>query len=394
MKLGGANEKEPQQEEITMTRHYLAGVAAIALALGMTAAGAQNVDQRRNTDEGKPADQVERNQQTSDQSQKMPSQQRRDQGGAQNQQGTQAPQQNPPNTTGQNATDRQQGGQQPEQRQNQQQQGAQQQNAPVTSGQSQQGAREPQQGQGQQQGAQTPQTGRSQPGAQGPRQGGEKQQGAENEQPDRSGRIALDEREQMRISDIIRQQRIQPVTNINFSLNVGSTVPSSVRLARISGELADIFPHYRNFSFFVAKQELVIVDSQSYGIVGFVPISGGATVGVAPPREETGAVSTAAPTAAPPAPAKKKAVHTEKKRVTVTEEKPRVIERETIERETIRRSPAHTETEATVGASRRDIEVLDEPPPRDRRIGPPVRERYEHDEGPPFPFSLFFGGPY
>jgi hypothetical protein len=170
---------------------------------------------------------------------------------------------------------------------------------------------------------------------------------------------------------------------INFSLSVGSTVPSSVRLSRISGELADIFPHYRDFSFFVARQELVIVDSQSYGIVGFVPISGGDTVGVAPPREETGAVGTAAP----PAPAKKKAVRTEKKRVTVTEENPRGIERETI-----RRGPTHTETDVTVGTSRRDIEELGEIP-RDRRIGPPVRERFEHDEGPPFPFSLFFGRP-
>ena len=147
---------------------------------------------------------------------------------------------------------------------------------------------------------------------------------------------------------------------------------SSVRLARISGELADIFPHYRDFSFFVARQELVIVDSQSYGIVGFVPISGGGTLGTAPPREETGVVGTAAP----PAPAKK-ALRTEKKRVTVTEEKPRAMERETIPR-----SPAHTETDVPVGASRRDTEELDELPPRDRRLGPPVRERVEHYEGP------------
>jgi hypothetical protein len=191
----------------------------------------------------------------------------------------------------------------------------------------------------------------------------------------------------MRIGDIIRQQRIQPVTNLNFSLSVGSTVPSSVRLARISGELADIFPNYRDFSFFVARQELVIVDSQSYGIVGFVPISGSGSIGMASPRAEPGAVGTAPP---PPAPAKKRAVRTEKKHVTVTdtEERPR-----TMERETLRRGPAHTETDVTVGTSRRDIDQLDELPPPRTRIGPPVRERFGHHEGPPFPFSLFFGRP-
>jgi hypothetical protein len=129
----------------------------------------------------------------------------------------------------------------------------------------------------------------------------------------------------------------------------------------------------------------VIVDSQSYGIVGFVPISGGSTVGMAPPRGETGAVATAAPAA----PTKKKAERTDKKRVTVTEEKPRGG----IEREIRRRSPPPMETDVTIGASRRNIDEFDGPPPRDRDIGPPVRERFEHDEGPPFPFSLFFGRP-
>src|SRR5258708_16784860 len=101
------------QRRDTMRRH-LTSVAAIALALGMTAAGAQNVDQR-DPDQGKQTDQVERNQQpqTSGQSRNMPSQQRSDQ---------QAPQQNPPSTTGQNAADRQQGDRQPERGPNRQQQ--------------------------------------------------------------------------------------------------------------------------------------------------------------------------------------------------------------------------------------------------------------------------------
>jgi hypothetical protein len=479
-----------------MRRHYLTSVAAIALALGMTAAGAQNVeqnvDQRRDGDAGKQTDQLGNNHQPqiSGQSQDAPPQQRRDpdnrqdaqkavdrqqdnrqseqgsnqqqgaqqqkapvtsgqsrenarepQQGQNQQQGAQTPQQSTQDKSGQDATDRQQGERQPEQRPNQQegaqqqnaggqsrenarelqqgqnrqqdaqapqqgtqnksgqdatdrqrgeqrpnqQEGAQQQKAPVTSGQSQENAQEPQQGQNPQQGAQAPRPAQSQQGVEEPRQGDAKQRGAKNEQPDKSGRIALDESEQMRVGDIIRQQRIKPVTNLDFSLSAGSIVPASVRLARISGELADIFPQYRDFSFFVARQELVIVDSHSYGIVGFVPISGGGTVGIAPPREEkTGTVGTA--TAAPPAPTKKKAERPEKKRV--TEEKPRVEERETI-----RRSPAHTETDVTVGTSRREIEEFDGPPPRDRDIGPPTRERFERDEDPPFPFSLFFGRP-
>jgi hypothetical protein len=212
-----------------MRRRYLTGVAAIAVAFGMTAAGAQNVESQRDTDTG-----------------------------AQNQPGVQP------------------------------------QNAPAPSGQSRQSEQAP--------------------------QSGDKQQAAGNEQPDRSGLIALDEQEQMRISDIIRRQRIQPLTNVNFSLSVASTVPSSVRLSPISAELANIFPSYRDFSFFVAKQELVIVDPQSYGIVAFVPISSGGTsttVGAALPREDSGVGApredTGAAGAPPPPPIKKKAARTDRK---------------------------------------------------------------------------------
>src|SRR5712672_1593368 len=117
-----AGKRSHNERSRTMKRHYLTSVTALALALGMTAAGAQNVDQRRNTDQGRQTDQVERSQQpqTSGQSQNMPSHQQgsdqENRQGTQNQQSGQLPQQNPPGTTGQNATDRQQGDRQPEQR--------------------------------------------------------------------------------------------------------------------------------------------------------------------------------------------------------------------------------------------------------------------------------------
>jgi len=264
-----------------------------------------------------------------------------------------------------------------------------------------------------------PQDTRSQQGAQDPQRTQTRQQGAEAEQGHNAGLIALDEGQQARISDVIRQQRLQPVTNLNFSLTVAAAVPSSVRLARISGELSDILPNYRDFSFFVARQELVIVDPQSNAIVGFVPISTGSTVGAASPRQDTagGTVGVAPPTentgpsgtAEPPAPAKKNAVRNQKKRDTVardtvTEEKPKVTDRATQGRRSTR-----TETDVTLGTSRRDSDEVYEAPPRDRVIVEPPRERVivepprervivepprervEHDRGPPFPFSLLFG---
>jgi hypothetical protein len=342
---------------------YLTSVAVIALACGVSAAGAQNADQRPQV---------------------------------------------------------------PNQQQGAQQQGAQQQ-TPVTTGQSQPQAGEPRQGENQRPDAQ--------------RERREPQQGAPNPQEQQAGGdeahaaglVAVDERDQMRISEIIRRQRIQPVTNLNVPLSVAASVPSSVRLSRMSGELADIFPNYRDFSFFVTKQELVIVDPESHAMVGFVPISAGA-VAAAPARENSatqGAAEPPRPAQEPPPPAQKKAVRTQKKRVTVTQEKSPAPDRETLSEGPARsdadpnvgtsrrsartepgvtartsRRPARTETDVTVGTSRRpprpetdvtvgtsprDSDEVYEVAPRNRGMPPPpVRRGYEHDEVP-FPFSLFFG---
>jgi hypothetical protein len=296
-----------------MRKHYLSGVAAIALALGATAAGAQNVDQRRNTDQPQP--------------------------------GVQQSQEGP-------------------------------------------------------------------------------QQGADTDEAHKSGLIALDQGEQTRIGDFIRRARIQPVTRLNFPLSVGETVPSSVRLSPISGELADIFPNFRDFNFFVARQELVVVDPQSHAMVAFAPISAGSAVATTPPRANAGTVATGEPpgpatkAAEPPPPAKKKAARTDNQRVTVTDD--RTLRRRPAQTETdvtvgrgpaqtetdvtVRPGPAQTETDVTVGRppvpAERDVTVGASPserdvpyalPPRDRRTEPPPRERFGRDQGLPFPFSLLFG---
>jgi hypothetical protein len=417
-------------------------VAAIALAFGVTAATAQNnPEPRRGDDQSQrtQTDQMQRNQAspTTGQSQNMPSEQRGDQSnqrgaqqGGQNQQGAQTPQQTAPaqgGTQGQS----QQGTREPTPGQNQQgartpqqtgpaqggtqgqsqqgtrepapgqnQQGAQtpQQTGPAqggTQGQGQQGARQPAPGQNQQ-GAGTPQQGQSQQGAQAPRQGNQDSQAAtrESKQPDASGRIELSEQQQTRVSGVIRQQKIEPVTNLNFTVSVGTAVPSSVRLTPLPREVVDVLPQYRDYSFFVAQREVVIVDPQSYKIVAFVPLAGGGTVGTASSRDTKESSPDTKESAGPPAsPPKARATRTERKRVTTAteEEKPRFTghDRKDIDRH----RSVHTETDVTVGSSRPESVEVEELPPRVRRMPPPER-RYRdvepEDRGPVFPlFDIF-----
>jgi hypothetical protein len=343
-----------------MRRALPSSVAAIALAFGVTAATAQNTPEPRRGDDQSQrtqTDQMQRNQssQTTGQSQNTPAEQRSDQSnqqGGQNQQGAQAPQQTGPA----------QGGAQ---------------------GQSQQGTRVPAPGQNQQ-GAQAPQPGQSHQGDQAPRQGNQDSQAAarESKQPDPSGRIELGEQQQTRVSSAIRQQKIEPVTNLNFTVSVGTAVPSAVRLKPLPREVADVLPQYRSYSFFVAQREVVIVDPQSYRIVAFVPLSGGGTVGTASSRETKESSRDTTESAAPASPPRTRATRTERKRTTATEEKPRLTDHERQYRS------VHTEPDETVGSSRPESVEIEEVPPRARRMVP--RGRRPEDRGPERPMFPFF----
>ena len=76
------------------------------------------------------------------------------------------------------------------------------------------------------------------------------------------------------------------MTNVNFSVSVGTVVPRDVHLSTLPADVVEIVPQYRGFSFFVVKDEIVIVDPQSYKIVTTLPYSG-STAAAAPARERT-----------------------------------------------------------------------------------------------------------
>src|SRR6185312_5581213 len=68
--------------------------------------------------------------------------------------------------------------------------------------------------------------------------------------------------------------------SINFQIRAGIAVPSSVTIASVSTypALIDVFPAYRDDSFFVVEDEVVIVDHDRR-IVDVVPVGPGARFG-------------------------------------------------------------------------------------------------------------------
>lgn len=79
---------------------------------------------------------------------------------------------------------------------------------------------------------------------------------------------------------------MRPLTNVNFSLSVGTTIPRDVRLSTLPPDVVEIVPQYRGYSFTVVKDEIVIVEPSTYKIVATLPYTGRATA-AAPARERS-----------------------------------------------------------------------------------------------------------
>jgi hypothetical protein len=65
------------------------------------------------------------------------------------------------------------------------------------------------------------------------------------------------------------------VTNVNFSISVGTRVPRSVHLHTVSADIVSTVPQYRGYSYFVTDNQIVIVEPRTYEIVSVLPYSGG-----------------------------------------------------------------------------------------------------------------------
>ena len=90
-----------------------------------------------------------------------------------------------------------------------------------------------------------------------------------------SGRAQLSEQQRTNLGQTLsRETRVNRVTNVNFSINVGTRVPRTVRLVALPASVIAIVPAYRSYRYFAVDDRICIVDPASYEIVEVVTISG------------------------------------------------------------------------------------------------------------------------
>ena len=79
------------------------------------------------------------------------------------------------------------------------------------------------------------------------------------------GKLSTEQRTQ--ITSVIKETRVQPVTNVNFSISVGTRVPRDVSFHALPPRVVTIYPEWRSYKYILVKEQIVIIDPDTYEIV-------------------------------------------------------------------------------------------------------------------------------
>jgi len=83
--------------------------------------------------------------------------------------------------------------------------------------------------------------------------------------------VQLSEQQRTNVHEtILKERKVNRVEHVNFAINVGTRVPRSVRLAALPAAVFTLVPQYRSYRYFVANDEIVIVEPNTYEIVDVI----------------------------------------------------------------------------------------------------------------------------
>jgi hypothetical protein len=80
----------------------------------------------------------------------------------------------------------------------------------------------------------------------------------------------LSTEQRTKITTVIKNQNIQPQTNVNFSISVGTRVPRDVRFHPLPTEIITVYPDWRGYQFFLVNDEIIVVNPRTLEIVAVI----------------------------------------------------------------------------------------------------------------------------
>jgi hypothetical protein len=102
---------------------------------------------------------------------------------------------------------------------------------------------------------------------------GDRAQGREGQRG--GNRVNLTQSQRTEVHQKLGRHREAWVTNVNFSINIGTRVPRDIRLHVVPADILTIVPAYRGYRYFIVDERVVIVHPTRYEIVEIIEVDGG-----------------------------------------------------------------------------------------------------------------------
>ncbi|MGY8631642.1 DUF1236 domain-containing protein [Bradyrhizobium sp. 14AA] len=83
----------------------------------------------------------------------------------------------------------------------------------------------------------------------------------------------LSTEQRTQITSVIREERVAPVTNVNFSVAVGTRVPrEGISLHALPSRVVTIYPEWRTYKYVLVREQIVIINPDTYEIVAVLDV--------------------------------------------------------------------------------------------------------------------------
>ncbi len=69
------------------------------------------------------------------------------------------------------------------------------------------------------------------------------------------------------ISTAIKQEKVEEVTNVNFNISIGTTVPAGVRYHPMPSHIVEIYPEWRGYDFILVRGQYIVLRPHTHEIV-------------------------------------------------------------------------------------------------------------------------------
>jgi len=75
-----------------------------------------------------------------------------------------------------------------------------------------------------------------------------------------------------KITTVIRNEHVAPVTNVNFNISVGTRIPREVSYHPLPAEVVTIYPEWRGYNYVLVRDRIIVIDPQTFEIVAVLDV--------------------------------------------------------------------------------------------------------------------------